>query len=206
MNKLWLSSFSKAINAYLHLDPESEQRLRHLHHKTLAVELLPFRFLFFCQFTESGIELCTDTTEQPDTVIRGTPLQLVGVSLTKEHRHRFFADDLVIEGNAEFGQQVTSLFDHIYIDWEDYLARAVGDTPAYHISRFAQRAKKWLQRVDDSLTQNVSEYVQEEAMWLPAREELNDLFDDIDNLRMDADRMEARVNELETSLASEGSQ
>ena len=42
----------------------------------------------------------------------------------------------------------------------------------------------------------VNEYVHEEAEFFPAREALQDFFQDIDTLRMDADRLEARVERL----------
>ena len=42
----FLPSLSKAINAYLALDPESKHRLHDLQGKTITVELLPFHFIF----------------------------------------------------------------------------------------------------------------------------------------------------------------
>ena len=116
--------------------------------------------------------------------------------LSKDNRQRFFAEDLIIEGNAELGQHVVELFDELQIDWEEHLSRVVGDVPAYHAGRFLRGVREWLGQTDKNFSQNVSEFVHEEAEWFPAREALNDFFSDIDTLRMDVDRAEARINSL----------
>ncbi len=116
--------------------------------------------------------------------------------ITKDNRHRFFAEDLIIEGNAEIGQQVIELFDELQIDWEDHLSHFVGDIPAYHAGRILSGMSKWLLGTEQTLAQNIKEYLHEEAEYVPTREALQDFFSEIDTLRMDVDRIEARINHL----------
>ncbi len=200
MQKHFLPLLSKAINAYLNLDPESKQRLNDLQGHTITIELLPFHFIFQCIFSQTGITLEPNATLPAATSLRGTPLQLAGAMIAKQHRQRFFADDLVMEGNAEIGLQIVDLFDALKIDWEEHASHIVGDVPAYHISRFLRGAFNWLRSADDSLSNNVSEYVQEEAEWLPSREALTDFFNDVDTIRMDIDRAEAKILHLKSCL------
>jgi ubiquinone biosynthesis protein UbiJ len=184
---------SKAINAYLHLDEESPQRLKKLQGKCITIELLPLPIKFQCTFNDQGVTLQNGAPEHANTTLRGTPLQMLGVMLTKENRHSFFADDLSIEGDAEFAQQVIELFDNLQIDWEEHLSHLIGDVPTYHVGRFMRGMRKWLNGTTERFAQDINEYVHEEAAWLPAREALQDLFADIDALRMDVDRMEAKI-------------
>ena len=203
MKNAILPLLTKALNAYLALDPESKHRLKELKGHTVTIELLPFHFEFQCVFTAHGVELHTEENLAAETILRGTPLQLAGAMLCKENRQQFFADDVVIEGNAEIGMQVVDLFDSLHIDWEDYFAQVAGDVPAYHVSRFLRGVKNWLKQADDSFSENVSEYVREEAEWVPSREALQDFFHDIDTVRMDVDRMDARIQQLRTRLTEE---
>jgi ubiquinone biosynthesis accessory factor UbiJ len=147
-------------------------------------------------FTESGIELHRHTDAKSDTEIIGTPLQMLGVVIHKTKRQQFFAEDVKINGDAELGQSVVELFDQLEIDWQEQISHVIGDVPTQHISNFMQRMKGWLSSTEQSFTANVSDYVHEEKQWLPAREELQDFFNDIDALRMDTDRMEARIQHL----------
>ena len=202
MNDVFLSTLSRAMNRYLHLDPESASRLKKLAGHRLAVELLPFHAVFHCYFTESGVQLESNPTEEASTSLRGTPLQLLNVMLAKEHRQRFFADDVTITGNTEVGQHAIELFDALQIDWEEQLAKLTGDVPAHHAGKLLKRASQWFKQLENSFTHNVSEYVQEEKNWLPSREALQDFFHDIDTLRMDTDRVEAVMRQV-TALANQ---
>ena len=190
---MMLSSLTNAINAALRLDPESGKRIRKLQGKTISIELLPFHFKFECLFDESGLHLSQNEILPVDVSLRGTPLQLLGVMLTRQNRHHFFAEDLVMDGNAETGQQVVDLFDHLHIDWEEQLSRLIGDIPAHHAANMIKKFNAFLDDSRKSICDNINEYVHEEAKWLPSREALNDFFSDIDLLRMDVDRIEAKM-------------
>ena len=194
MKKLILSSLAKTINAALNLDTESSKRIAKLKGKTILIEFLPLHMEFKCHFNETDINILNDDEVQADASIRGTPLQMIGVMLAKENRHRFFAEDILIEGDAEFAQQVVNLFDHLKIDWEEHLSQLTGDIPAYHAARVFRQFNHFLSRSTLNICSDIGEYLQEEKEWLPSREALNDFFADIDNTRMDVDRMEAKIN------------
>lgn len=203
MKPIFLDTLTGAINAFLKLDPDSQSRLKRLSGKAIGIELLPFNFTILCVFFDDHLQLTTDDTQHCDTTLRGTPLQLLGVMLTQENRQRFFAEDLKIEGNAEFGQQVVELFDHIDIDWEEHLSKLIGDIPAYRAGQFARGVRSWVTNLNQQLTQDINEYVHEEAGWLPTREALQDFFTEVDDTRLAIDRLETRLKHLQQILTSE---
>lgn len=190
-----MDSLSKTINAYLALDPESKMRLQQLRDKVITIELLPWHVIFQCEFNAEGIVIHDENTSS-DAKISGTPLQMTAMLLVKEDRHQFFAEDLKIEGNVELGQQVIFLFDHLHIDWEEYLSHLTGDVSAHHIGRLLRNTTSWLKKTEQNTTDNIRDYIHEEKTWLPAKEALQDLFNDIDVLRMDTDRIEAKIKML----------
>lgn len=196
MQKLFLTTLTKAINSYLHLDPESEKRLKKLRDKIVTIELLPFHFVFQCHFTEEGVAIRSDETLAADTTIRGTPMQMMGVMLNKDNRQKFFAEDVMMEGNAELGQQVIQLFDELHIDWEEHLSKLVGDVPAYHAGKLLKSMTHWFKNAEKNFTQDVDEYMHEEAQCFPTKEAVDDFFNEIDVLRMDVDRLDARLHSL----------
>lgn len=196
MKKHLLKPMETTINSILALDPESKARLHRLAGKVVSIELLPLHFTYYCLFTEDKIELLAETGLPVDTYITGTPLQMMGMMFAKTNRQQFFAEDVTITGDVELGQQVIELFDELQIDWEEHLARFIGDVPTQYISDFFKNVKEWFKETDESFARNVSDYVHEEKQWLPGKEELGDFFNDIDTLKMDVDRMEARLNQL----------
>jgi ubiquinone biosynthesis accessory factor UbiJ len=196
LKKLTSSALKTALNTLLQLDPASTQRLRKLQGKIVSVELLPFHYTLQIIVNDDSVHIQEEVILESDITIRGTPLQMTALAFNQHRKQQFFAEDVIIEGDATLAQDVLHLFNQLQIDWEELLSNVVGDVPAYHIGRVIHRAGKWLRDAEQSLTKNVDEYVHEEAQWFPTREALQDLFDDIDTLRMDIDRVEARIGKL----------
>jgi ubiquinone biosynthesis protein UbiJ len=201
MRALFEKNLQRMLNGYLALDPESEYRLHALEGRCITMELNGLAFIFQLFFQDKKIIFLTKNFNSPDTIIKGTPLTLLSMMLTKKNRHTFFADDVIIEGNLELGQHVIDLFDTLEIHWEDYLSRITGDVPAYQMGRFAKKIKQFASRTRQSFTQSLNEYIHEEIDLFPPREALNDFFHDVDVLRMDADRLEAKIALLSQKIA-----
>jgi ubiquinone biosynthesis protein UbiJ len=190
----------KAINRYLALDFESEKRIALLQGKTVTLELTGIFLTLQMIFTNNAIELKWNDFNTPDLTIRGTPLNLLHMKIAREKRQQFFAEDIVIEGNMELAQQVLAVFDELEIDWEDYFSKWLGDVPAYHTGRFLNHVKNVKQKMQKSFSYNLNEYIHEEINLFPAGEALQLFFHDIDDLRMDVDRLEARILKLKEAL------
>lgn len=199
MKEFFFEKLQKAINRFLAFDPESEVRLQALQGKSVTLELnlaLQEHLSIPLHFTNKSIEILPNLPESPDLVIKGTPLSLLGMSLAKDKRSHFFGDNVVIEGNLELGQQVTDLFEQLEIDWEESLSHWVGDVPAHQVGLAVKGIKDFTKRFHNAMTRNINEYVHEEIDLFPAKEALKDFFDDVDILRMDVDRIEARIEKL----------
>lgn len=196
MKAFLVTHLQNALNRYLALDPESATRLQTLEGRIISIELLGMEFTFQLVFSDEKIHLQVDNFLKPDTIIRGTPLTLLRMSLTTGDRKHFFADDVAIEGNLDLGQQIIDLFDHLEIDWEEYLSHWMGDVSAYQVGRLTRNIRKFTKRVKDTLLQNVNEYVHEEIDLFPPSEAVRDFFVEVDELRMDVDRMAARVAQI----------
>lgn len=194
MKKIFLPALTRALNHYLKLDVDSASRLALLEGKAITIEILPFHFTFQCVFTQQQVKIKTDDLQPADTHLSGTPLPMLSVMASKNHRQRFFADDIRIEGNAEVGQLVMALFDDLHIDWEDQLSHYLGDVSAYQVGRLLRGIGKWLQDTEKCVTQDVNEFIHEEALWFPTRVALDDFFHDVDTLREEVDRIEAKIN------------
>lgn len=196
MTTIFLNGLEKSINAYLRLDPASEKRLASLADAIITVELLPLHYIFQLAATPSGIKLYSGELLPANCKISGTPLQMLSVAINKTDRHSFFADDLKIEGDAAISQQIIELFDEMTIDWEELLSQKIGDTSAHHLSRAFTSLKNFISETKERFCDDINEYIHEESDLFPPKEALTDFYNDIDQLRMDIDRLEARILQL----------
>jgi ubiquinone biosynthesis protein UbiJ len=187
----------KALNRYLALDPESKRRIACLNNKKVTIELLHTPLIVQLNFVNETIHVNWQATCNADIIIKGTPLNLLQLSVTPSaKRQRFFAEDVSVEGNMELAQSVLAIFDELEIDWEEFISEWLGDVSAHQLGRFARGIKGFGQRMRRTLARNVNEYVHEEINLFPPTDALQDFFHEVDELRMDLDRLEARTDSL----------
>lgn len=193
----------QGLNRYLALDPESKHHIKELDGKIVTIELegpnLAFQFLF----KENQVLLKFDDFAPPDTYIKGSPLTLLHMSFTQDNRKSFFEKGVAIEGDLDLAQDFINLFDRLEIDWEEYASKCIGDVPAHQLGKWIGRVQRFQKQAQAVLLQNVNEYIHEEAEWFPPAEALDDFYNDIDEMRMAVDRIEARVALLKKTLSSE---
>ncbi len=196
MKTFFLKKFSQALNSVLKLDKESQNRLQQLQGKVVTITLLPWDYQFHCTFDEQGVRLQEELHTPSDTLISGTPLQMLGMMVNKTNRQKFFADDIKIEGSAEIGQAVIHLFDQISIDWQEQLSHLIGDVATHQVDRFANNAKEFLKKLQKSFSQDVDDYIHEEIKIAPSSLTLKNFYTEVDELRETVDRLEAKVASL----------
>jgi ubiquinone biosynthesis protein UbiJ len=109
-----------------------------------------------------------------------------------------------VSGDAEIANLYRELFLLARPDPEEELSRWIGDVPARHLSRFAQRALEAARHVRRTAGENIAEYLQEEARDLVNKTELEEFLRGVDGVRETADRIEARLGRLEARRGGAG--
>jgi ubiquinone biosynthesis protein UbiJ len=78
----------------------------------------------------------------------------------------------------------------------------IGDVAARQVANFARGLLDWGRRAGGSLATSVAEYLQEEGRDLPTRTETEEFLADVDRLRDDTERLEARLARLESRTSA----
>ncbi|CAM4384730.1 MAG: Ubiquinone biosynthesis accessory factor UbiJ [Legionella sp.] len=197
LKKYSLKALQKAINTAILLDEQMPLKLQELNGKTLEMIIAPLNVRFFIQFNQGTVELLDHSEDEADTVIHSSPLGLIRLSLLPASKARsLFNDKIRMSGNMELGQQVKKLFDEMDIDWEGHLAHFTGDVVAHQLGSFMRKGLSFTKRIDESMRQNMSEYLQEELRILPSQNELEDFYKEVDELSLSVERLQAHVNHL----------
>ncbi|MDP3561985.1 MAG: SCP2 sterol-binding domain-containing protein [Legionellaceae bacterium] len=197
IKKYSLIALQKAINRALAMDETSADRINSLDGKVLEIVISPLNVFFFIAFNNNELQLLDSYDNHPDTVIHSSPIGLIRLSLLPTSKVRsLFNDKIRISGDVELGQQVKALFDDMDIDWEGHLAHFTGDVVAHQVGCFVREKRSLKDRITSSLQRNVTEYLQEELRLFPTSEEINDFFNDVDELSLRTERLAAHVNQL----------
>jgi ubiquinone biosynthesis protein UbiJ len=195
------AAFEAVINSYLRLDPGSLERVAELDGRVVAMELQGLDRQLFLLARGQYLQVLGDYEGEPDTILRGTPLSLLRLGLRRGSEDALFSGDVEIRGDTETGQRFKDLFDSMDIDWEEHLSRLTGDVVAHRLGNLVRQTRRYLGRSSETLTRNLSEYLQEEKRLMPTRIEVENFTTGVTETGLDADRLEARVKRLKDAVA-----
>jgi ubiquinone biosynthesis protein UbiJ len=186
-----------AVNRYLGMDPACAARMVELEGRCIGIELRGTGMTFYIYPGTQGVRI-TDRADRPaDTMLHGTPLAMARLGLGSNAGKTLFSGAATITGDVETGQTFQGILDDMDIDWEEQLSRLTGDIAAHQIGRAMRQAGKLLSTGRTTLEHDLGEYLQEELRVLPARIEVSNFCNEVDRIRADADRLEARIRRLQ---------
>jgi ubiquinone biosynthesis protein UbiJ len=192
-----LSVQEAILNRYLSLDPESKKHLRQLSGRVVKIEW--GSLIYYWLFKSDSIYLSKDYNGPADLILRGSIFDFLRMAFIK--KDKAYTDiPLQVVGDMEFGKQFRDFFLTLEIDYEEQLSKKIGDAIAYPLIQALKTISLWARQNIENLSQNVTNYVQTEMNWLVPDEELQFFFSDVDDLRNDCARLEARINSLQKGL------
>lgn len=195
LNSAVFAGLETALNKTLALDPDTLQRLQTLSGKVIAMELRGLELTLYMLPDAEGIQLMSHFDNTPDTTLSGAPFALLRMANSKPGEG-LFTGDVEIRGDVELGQRFQRILNGLDIDWEEHLSHLSGDIVAHQTGSLIRELKAWGTQAADSLNLDITEYLQQETHALPTKTEVEDFLTEVDDLRMSADRLQARVHRL----------
>jgi len=186
-------AFKWVCSQFFSLDTEVRDEFADLPDKVMQVELVGLDCSFYVRPSRDGLAYSLDSDRAADAIVRGTPIALMKMSIMQRFGGTARTDDIEILGDAEFVHQINTLMKKFRIDWEEFLARAVGDRVAQPVSSWTRAATDSAKQSAQSMQANITEFIQEEIRILPPREEINDFMAEVDEMRNRVERLEAQI-------------
>jgi ubiquinone biosynthesis protein UbiJ len=199
-----LAVIEQALNHYLALDPEGAAAFTPLEGRIIAIELKDFGTRITIIPSAGQLQLFGGYDAEPDCLIRGTPLALARMGMAERKETQIIKGEVEISGDTTLAQAFSRALAGLDVDWEEQLARIIGDPFAHQVGNQVRAAAQWGRKASASLTADLQEYLQEEARLLPTRYEIDAFLAQVDTLRDDIERAEARIERISRQLADPG--
>jgi ubiquinone biosynthesis protein UbiJ len=199
---LWLASIEALLNRSILASAQAGELVRRLDGTCLQIDVLGVTRIRAASAGGRLALLAGDDTPA-DAVISGSVaalMQLLRGTPKRGPATIAAPAPAQVRGDAEVASGYRELLALARPDWEEELARVIGDLPARRVSQFAQQALTWARRARGTLGENIAEYLQEEGRDLVNRTELEEFLRGVDDLRDTAERIEARLMRLEQQL------
>lgn len=195
------AAIETAFNTWLALDAETygtaQTQLQSLQGKLICLHVTnPDLRLYFLP-TAERVMVASDYAATPDVTIHGSAVALMRLANADDSGKAMLANGIKIDGDLGLGTRFSQILREVDIDWEELLSRAVGDLVAHQMGQLARTSKGWLDDSAHAMRLNTQEYLQEESRLTPADAEVRHYLDAVDTLRLDTDRLEARLKRLE---------
>ncbi len=197
----FLSAVEAAINAWLKLDNESLPRFAELEGKIIRLHITGLDLNLYFFPCASGIQVLGNYPSEEDggvvdATIHGSPMALILLGTSNNAGETLLKSDVEIDGDMRVAESFSDILKNVDIDWEELLSKLVGDIIAHQTGQVARGATSWFTETIEAMKLNTGEYINEESKLSPADAEVHHHMEQVDNVRMDVDRLEARINLL----------
>ncbi|HDK37547.1 MAG TPA: sterol-binding protein [Thiolapillus brandeum] len=201
---LALESLERSINLLLQLDPMACKKLARHHGKVIGIHLRgPEITLYFIPDQQGHLQLFGHIEGEPDALLSGSPLDLLRSGDQQQGSQQLFAGRVSITGDTRLAHNFGTTLGSLDIDWEEQLSKLTGDILAHQIGSAVRKTAYWAKDTGSRLETDLGEYLTEETRLLPHPLEVDDFIAQVDELREQSDRLEARMRLLQKKLLPE---
>ncbi|HEY0962058.1 MAG TPA: SCP2 sterol-binding domain-containing protein [Pseudomonadales bacterium] len=184
------------LNAVLALDAASKPRLQRIDGNTLAVHMTQPALTVYVIVRGGRLQLAAIHEGSETASLRGSATALLGLLLRREPVDSLHAHGIELRGDTAFVQQLQTILQDLDVDWEYQLSRFFGDIPTQTFADGLRGARAQLRNTGARVRDNVDEYLHEESGLLPDANSLEAFYRDIGELKLRAERLEARIARL----------
>ena len=163
--------------------------------KIVAIRVRDTALAMYFEISDEVIVLRADYDSDPDVVITGSLLTLARMAGGPGEgavRH----GSLDLTGDAYTAQSFQALLRYARPDIEEELSTIIGDVAAHRVGEMARGLHNWATGERETIGVNIREYLQEESGDVPSRYEAERFAENVNTLRDDVARLEARLNHL----------
>jgi len=198
MNQLetLLRPLTALLNRQIQAKTPARELCAELEDRVFAVRVKDTALAMYVIVGPGEIFLASEYGDDPDIVISGSLLSLA--RFVGPEGGQTIRDGAVdVTGDEQLALQFQDMLRYGRPDLEEELSGVVGDVVAHTVGEFARSVGRWGKEARSTLRQNVSEYLQEESRTVPSRYETDVFRKQVESLRDDVARFEARLKRFE---------
>lgn len=189
-----LASAEKMLNTALRYDPATRLGLARLEGKIIALHITAPALTFFVMPMDDELRLMSHWDGAVDTRISGSLLALMQLAQTEIHNLKH--SGVTVMGDLQLLAELQRLLKNLDIDWEEMLSQFTGDVIGHQSAELLRAQLGWVKDRTRNSQRLTREFLTEELQALPAKAELENFYQQVDELRLAVDRAAARVEIL----------
>jgi len=200
---LALAAFEDLLNKALDLDPATRQQLNQQMGRSLLVNVQFPHLSILVFFDEAKVRLTPaedHLSHEATATVTASSFNLLKQAL--QRAEILNQSGLHIEGDILFLQTLHNIGLQLDIDWESGLSQLLGDVTAQQIGQGLRSLFGFAKQAAQSFLQHSGDFLREESQLLPIKWQVDDFIEEVQELRIDIERFEARITMLQQQFTS----
>ncbi|MGE7992336.1 ubiquinone biosynthesis accessory factor UbiJ [Pseudomonas sp. NPDC089554] len=195
-----LASAEHGLNRVLRMDSTALPRLAALEGKVIEIDCTQPALQLFILPDEEGLMLAAHWEGEVDCSLRAPATRLGQLALSKDKNAVLHSPQVELHGDSAVLLDLVGILQDLELDWEYELQRWLGPVPSALLAGHLRLRARWTKQGLSRFSQNLSEYLAEESRTLVGQREAEAAFSELDSLKVDIERLEARIRRLSHSL------
>ena len=188
--------FELASNKTLEHDPQTRARLVKLQGKTMALYIKSVDQSLAITSRPEGLEFSRQIPDNVDVTLKATVGAMLKIARDGMEEAELEPGQLEIIGDPIVGQRFAMVISELDVDWQSLLAEQIGDGPANVVTTAAVQAKEFAQTSKTQFKDWVNDFIKNDLDIVVDKQEVDAFLDDVDTLRADVDRFEAKMKKF----------
>lgn len=184
------------LNQVLKQDPAALQRLAKQEGRMMGIVITGMAQINV-RITRDGLNLSMTPDIETDVVLSGSTTDFIKLARATDKANELINSNIDMNGDTELALTVTRVVQTLDIDWEALIQPLTGGVLAHQIGKGLRGLLKWGQDTSNTYRRAGKEYLEDEVQLVAPAPLLDQFNADVDQLRLSADRLEARLARLE---------
>ncbi len=206
MNNLIINALQNSINFALNQDPQKSHILELTKYKKLQVIITDWNMQCIFSPEKNSITVIEKLEPEitPDCILSGKLFDLISLSFSDNAQRVIQAKKVEQTGDLHVLQDYQAAIKAFKVDLPEQIKNTLGPSLTQIFISPVKSITSWLSGSFNSTKKDVKEYAQEESNFIPPTEEVKDFFDDVQELSLKLDRLNAQITEYKTLAIIKG--
>lgn len=176
--------------------PAARLKLKAFHGQVIALDIQNVARINL-RLLNDAPELSLGEEADAAVCLRGQLNDFLELARADDKASSLMKSRIEIDGDTDLAMSVTRILQNAGMDWESFISPLTGGLLAHQIGRGLRHALRWGHQTSATLQQAGRDYLQDETGVLAPPALVSDFSAGVDQLRLAADRIEARITRLE---------
>lgn len=190
-----------SVNQLLQYDGAALQTIAADSGRLIAVEIDHLTPVYI-RLLDSGISFSLHNEAAADVIMRGSLADFAALAKADNKANQLINSGIDMDGDTELSIRLTKMVQSLDIDWEALIQPLAGSLMAHQIGKGVRSLMKWSQSTGASYQMASKDYLEDEAQLITPEPLLAEFADQVDELRLASDRLQARLNVITTQRAA----